>query len=69
MHWPEAWEPDSGAPGKTDTTVTIQQTWSVLVSLYSMLIASGSYAAPYKHSLPDTPNAFSLADHVHKHVL
>jgi len=27
MHWPEAWEPNSGMPGKTDDTVTIQQTW------------------------------------------
>lgn len=28
MHWPDAWEPDSGMPGKPDKTVTIQQTWS-----------------------------------------
>lgn len=27
MHWPDAWEPDSGMPGKPDKTVTIQQTW------------------------------------------
>jgi hypothetical protein len=27
MHWPEAWEPDSGMPGKPDDTVTIHQTW------------------------------------------
>lgn len=27
MHWPDAWEPCSGDPGKTDELVTIQQTW------------------------------------------
>ena len=27
MHWPDAWEPGSGDPGKADESVTIQQTW------------------------------------------
>lgn len=33
MHWPEAWEPDSGMPGKPDDTVTIQQTWEAMEEL------------------------------------
>lgn len=27
MHWPDAWEPGTGDPGKADESVTIQQTW------------------------------------------
>lgn len=27
MHWPDAWEPGSGDPGKADESVTTQQTW------------------------------------------
>ncbi|DBA80188.1 TPA: hypothetical protein ACH3X2_007656 [Trebouxia sp. C0005] len=33
MHWPEAWEPESGMPGKPDHTVTIQQTWEAMEEL------------------------------------
>jgi alcohol dehydrogenase (NADP+) len=33
MHWPDAWEPGSGTPGKPDTTVSIQQTWQAMESL------------------------------------
>ena len=27
MHWPDAWEPGSGDPGKADESVTTHETW------------------------------------------
>lgn len=33
MHWPEAWEPNSGMPGTPDDTVSIQETWEAMEQL------------------------------------